>query len=90
MELPFSCPECKGQAMVRFTDDEAKKVRDRIVSEGRSPTIIVKCEKGHELLVTLYNSKDGLGIRDVLVPVRTGTKKASEMEWIKSAFGGGK
>ncbi len=94
MDIPFKCPECKGNAIVRISEDEAKKIKGRIKKEGRSPTLIVECENGHELLVTLYNSRsaDGLGVRDVVMPHQSETKKKDnedrEVDWLKKAFGG--
>ncbi|MGY5851996.1 MAG: hypothetical protein RTU92_00345 [Candidatus Thorarchaeota archaeon] len=92
MELQFQCPDCKGKAIVQMTDDEANKIQQRILNEGRSPTLIIKCENSHELLVTLYNlrSGDGLGVRDVVVAVRADTEKPeSDVDWLTKAFGGG-
>ncbi|NWF94627.1 MAG: hypothetical protein HXY34_00620 [Candidatus Thorarchaeota archaeon] len=87
--IVFSCPECKSKAVVRLSETEAAKIKEEISTKGRSPTLIVKCEKDHELLVTLYNSPSGLGIRDVVVPVRSDSKKkGSEVDWLKQAFGG--
>jgi hypothetical protein len=94
MDIRFQCPDCKGHAVVVLTDDEANEIRDRIRSEGRSPTLIVKCENDHELLVTLYNlrSGDGLGVRDIVVPHKPElTQKSSgskEVDWLTKAFGG--
>ncbi|MFO7837548.1 MAG: hypothetical protein R6V83_12975 [Candidatus Thorarchaeota archaeon] len=75
---------------------EAEDVKKRITEEGRSPTMIVNCSEGHELLVTLYMNGGKLGVRDVMVPVRSGTSKTtgqekpSEIEWVKKTFGGTK
>ncbi|MEM2143691.1 MAG: hypothetical protein QXS20_01360 [Candidatus Thorarchaeota archaeon] len=88
MELRFSCPECRGPAFLRLSTEEAETLKARIKSEGRSPTVITKCEKGHELLVTVYLTEKGLAVRDVNVAVRTGAKKGQEIDWIRSAFGG--
>ncbi|RLI56603.1 MAG: hypothetical protein DRO93_11185 [Candidatus Thorarchaeota archaeon] len=91
MKLVFSCPECNGQAEVAMTDEEAERVRAQILKQGRSPTLIVRCENGHEILVTLYNTPDGLGIRDVVIPMRKDSeegKPVSEIDWLKKAFGG--
>ncbi|MHA1772460.1 MAG: hypothetical protein ACTSYL_12825 [Candidatus Thorarchaeota archaeon] len=91
MKLHFSCPKCKGAAEIEMTDEEAAEVRDRIIEQGRSPTLIVKCENGHDLLVTLYNSADGLGIRDVVIPLHSGKDKSkpkSDFDWVSKAFGG--
>jgi len=97
MDILFKCPECKGNAIVQISDKEAEEVKQRIQNEGRSPTLIVRCENNHELLVTLFNQRDGkgLGIRDVVVPHRSGkpasesTKEDSkELDWLTKAFGG--
>jgi hypothetical protein len=97
MEIRFQCPECKGNALVHLSDLEASSVKSRIQNEGRSPTLIVRCENNHELLVTLYNlhSGEGLGVRDVVVPHRSDTgmvesnkKDSKEIDWLTKAFGG--
>ena len=97
MEIRFQCPECKGNALVHMSDEDAIGVKERIQSEGRSPTLIVRCENNHELLVTLYNlrSGDGLGVRDIVVPHRSDTDKSEskdkdskEVDWLTKAFGG--
>ena len=97
MEILFKCPECKGNAVVSMTDDEANTVKMRIKEEGRSPTLIVRCENNHELLVTLFNQRDGsgLGVRDIIVPQRTEPEKkksieegSKEIDWLTKAFGG--
>ena len=99
MDILFKCPECKGNAKVHMTDEEASEVKQRIQKEGRSPTLIVRCENNHELLVTLYNPRtgEGLGVRDIVVPHRSDTdnstsenKEASEIDWLTKAFGGKK
>jgi hypothetical protein len=97
MEIRFQCPECKGNALVQMSDADAEGVKERIKTEGRSPTLIVRCENKHELLVTLYNlrSGDGLGVRDVVVPHRSDNgktesvdKDSKEIDWLTKAFGG--
>ena len=97
MDILFKCPECKGNALVQMTDEEANEVKQRIQTEGRSPTLIVRCENNHELLVTLYNPRtgEGLGVRDIVVPHRadkddskSDEKKPSEIDWLSKAFGG--
>ncbi|MHA2424925.1 MAG: hypothetical protein ACXAEF_09070 [Candidatus Thorarchaeota archaeon] len=96
MELNFKCPECSGNAKIEMSDGEAEGIRARIVSEGRSPTMIVRCESNHELLVTLYNlrSGEGLGVRDVVVPIKSGDDNKSpksgskEVDFLAKAFGG--
>ncbi len=76
-----------------ITEEEVADVKARIAQDGRSPTVIVKCENGHDLLVTLYNMGDGLGVRDVVVAMTkaevSGNKtEVSEIDWLKRAFGG--
>ncbi len=91
MKLKFSCPECKGSAELEMTDEEAQEIREKISEVGRSPTLIVNCENGHEILVTLYNTPDGLGIRDVVLPLRKDRdedKPKSDMDWVSKTFGG--
>lgn len=97
MEIRFKCPECKGNALVQMSEAEAASVKARIMNEGRSPTLIVTCENNHELLITLYNLRDGegLGVRDIVVPQRsdngkpeTKDKDAKEIDWLTKAFGG--
>jgi hypothetical protein len=99
MDILFKCPECKGNASIQMTDEEATEVKQRIQTDGRSPTLIVRCENNHELLVTLYNprSGEGLGVRDIVVPHRaekkeskSEDKKKSEIDWLAKAFGGKK
>ncbi|MBD3157388.1 MAG: hypothetical protein GF309_01245 [Candidatus Lokiarchaeota archaeon] len=75
-------------------DPEAEAVKKRIADEGRSPTMIVNCSDGHELLITLYMNGGKLAVRDVVVPMRaededTGDdKSSSEIDWLKKTFGG--
>ncbi len=80
-----------------MSDADAEDVKERIIKEGRSPTLIVRCENNHELLVTLYNlrSGDGLGVRDIVVPHRSvgdidnsEDKDSKEIDWLTKAFGG--
>ncbi|MFW9847914.1 MAG: hypothetical protein ACFFF4_02175 [Candidatus Thorarchaeota archaeon] len=80
-----------------MSDEEAQGIRNRIINEGRSPTLIVRCESNHELLVTLYNlrSGEGLGVRDIVVPLKSehdGPKEkksgSKEVDWLAKAFGG--
>ena len=80
-----------------MSDEDAFAVKERIQKEGRSPTLIVRCENNHELLVTLYNlrSGDGLGVRDIVVPHRSdpdksqsNDKDSKELDWLTKAFGG--
>jgi hypothetical protein len=99
MEIRFKCPECKGNAIVHISDTEAHSVRERIQNEGRSPTLIIRCENNHDLLVTLYILRDGagLGVRDIVVPHRSDNNKTEseskdlkEIDWLTKAFGGKK
>jgi len=96
MEIAFKCPECRGHALVELTDEEVTEIRQQIAKQGRSPTLIVRCEKGHELLVTLSNIRtgDGFCVRDVTVARRkegrTGSKsdETKDVDWLIKAFGG--
>jgi hypothetical protein len=96
MEINFKCPDCSGNAKIEMSDEEAEGIRARIVSEGRSPTMIVRCEGNHELLVTLYNlrSGEGLGVRDIVVPIKSGNEEkesksgSKEVDFLARAFGG--
>lgn len=97
MEILFKCPECKGNALIEMSDEEADTVKQRIQSEGRSPTLIIRCVNNHELLVTLYNLRngEGLGVRDIVVPHRSDkgspeskAKDSKEIDWLTKAFGG--
>ncbi|MEM4734343.1 MAG: hypothetical protein QXS20_01380 [Candidatus Thorarchaeota archaeon] len=89
VRLVFRCPECKVSAVLEIEDDEAQRILSRIQKEGRSPPLIVKCENGHEILVTVSTvpSGKGLCIRDVAVPQRKETGKKDD-EWLMKAFGG--
>jgi hypothetical protein len=97
MDIILKCPECKDRATIELTDDEAQRIKQRILDEGRSPTLIVRCVNNHELLVTLYNlrSGEGLGVRDIVVALRgkEGSEKQKksgdkEVDWLAKAFGG--
>ncbi len=91
MDLHFSCPKCNGAAQISLTDEEVNDIQDHIKKQGRSPTLIVKCENGHELLVTLYNTGDGLGVRDVVIPLHSGDEESastSDLDWVSKTFGG--
>jgi hypothetical protein len=99
MDILFKCPECKGNAQVQMTEEEAATVKQRIKDEGRSPTLIVRCENNHELLVTLFNQRngEGLGVRDIVVPQRaepestkSDKEESTEIDWLTKAFGGKK
>ncbi|MGV9169008.1 MAG: hypothetical protein ACOC38_03605 [Promethearchaeia archaeon] len=74
--------------------DEPEAVKERIAEEGRSPTMIVNCSQGHELLITLYINGGKLAVRDVVVPMRAENENINEKEssseigWLKKAFGG--
>ena len=90
MQFVFSCPECSSGAKIVLDENEVESIKSAIREKGRSPTLISSCENGHELLVTLYFRDDELGIRDVLVPLETSTKKndkPKEIDWLRSAFG---
>ena len=94
MELAFSCPECSSGAIITLDDEEVENIKKTIVDKGRSPTLLSKCENGHELLVTLYFRDDELGIRDVAVPIGTSQqekkpekKLSGELDWVKDVFG---
>ncbi len=92
MELAFSCPKCSSPAKITLSNDEVESIKKQIKNEGRSPTLIAKCENGHELLVTLYFRNEELGIRDVMVPIDINgneKSKVSEIDWLRSTFGGG-
>ena len=91
MQFRISCPECSSDATIELKDDEVENIKKAIHDKGRSPTLLSKCDKGHELLVTLYFRDGVLGIRDVIVPLDTGKprkKLAREIDWVRSAFGG--
>jgi hypothetical protein len=97
MDILFKCPECKGNALVQLSDEEAENVKQRIQNEGRSPTLIIRCENDHELLVTLFNQRGGggLGVRDIIVPQRADKSSSEEkkdgskeIDWLAKAFGG--
>jgi hypothetical protein len=94
MELAFSCPECSSGAIIVLEDAKVQEIKTAIVEKGRSPTLLSKCEKGHELLVTLYFRDDELGIRDVAVPIginkqekKDEKKLSGELDWVKDVFG---
>jgi hypothetical protein len=93
MELSFSCPKCSSGATIILDESEVKKIQETIVQKGRSPTMLSKCKNGHELLVTLYFRDGELGVRDVAMPIETGTKDEqrdhrSELDWVRDTFGG--
>ena len=97
MELAFSCPKCSSGAIITLDDEEVNNIQKTIVEKGRSPTLLAKCENGHELIVTLYFRDGELGIRDVVMPidgVTTGGKgkesPPSELDWVRDVFGGSK
>lgn len=95
MELTFSCPECSSGAVINLDDEEVENIKKTIVDKGRSPTLLSRCENGHELLVTLYFRDDELGVRDIAVPIGTGKqekkepdeKLSGELDWVKDVFG---
>jgi hypothetical protein len=95
MELSFSCPECSSGAIINLSEDEVENIKKTIVEKGRSPTLLSRCENGHELLVTLYFRDDELGVRDIAVPIGTGKEEkkkpekelSGELDWVKDVFG---
>ncbi|MHA1637346.1 MAG: hypothetical protein ACTSUB_04960 [Candidatus Thorarchaeota archaeon] len=92
MQFVFACPECASEAKIVLDEEEVESIKAGIREKGRSPTLISRCSKGHELLVTLYFRDDELGIRDVIMPLgKAGTKKEKkkEIDWLRDAFGGG-
>ena len=94
LQIVFQCPECNKSVKMKMKKGEAEDIKKRISAEGRSPTMIVKCPQGHELLVTLYIKEGELAARDIVVPMKIKTKKddkkkaPSEIDWLKDAFGG--
>jgi len=94
MELAFSCPQCSSGAVISLSDEEVENIKVSIVEKGRSPTLLSKCDEGHDLLVTLYFRDDELGVRDVAMPIgktereKDPEKKLSgELDWVKDVFG---
>jgi hypothetical protein len=92
MQLSISCPECSSGAIINLSEDEVNSIKTKIKDDGRSPTLLTKCEKGHELLVTLYFRDDELGVRDIAVPIgrseQEKTEKLSgELDWVRDVFG---
>ncbi|MFW9845688.1 MAG: hypothetical protein ACFFD6_02985 [Candidatus Thorarchaeota archaeon] len=78
--------------MLELGDQETEDIKERILSGGRSPTLIATCTQGHQILVTLYFRDDEFGVRDVMVPIKADkkeSKEVSEIDWIGDAFGGG-
>ncbi len=95
MELAFSCPKCSSGAIITLDDDEIKNIKETILEKGRSPTMLSKCDNGHELLVTLYFRDGELGVRDVVMPIEASSSEkskgpASELDWVRDTFGGKK
>jgi len=93
MELAFSCPKCSSGAIINLDDAEVKIIQETIIEKGRSPTMISKCENGHELLVTLYFRDGELGVRDVVMPIEARASEnpkepPSELDWVRDTFGG--
>lgn len=90
MEIVFKCPSCKGNASVKMTEEEAEEIKQRILDDGRSPTLVIHCENNHELIVTLYNLRtgEGLGVRDIVVAHGSKEEKTDEVDWLSKAFGG--
>jgi hypothetical protein len=93
LQLVFKCPICSSGADLDIDDEQIESIKKAILDHGRSPTLLSKCDDGHELLVTLYFRDDELGIRDVAVPLDpNGEKKEkpTELDWVRSTFGGNK
>ncbi len=94
MQLIMSCPRCSKGAILTLDDDEVESVKEAIVEKGRSPTLLARCESGHELIVTLYVRDGELGVRDIAVPLdskrdeKEPEKAKSELDWVKDVFGG--
>jgi len=93
MELTFSCPKCSSGAIINLDDVEVKNIQEMIIKQGRSPTMISKCENGHELLITLYFRDGELGVRDVVMPIEAKASEnskepPSELDWVRDTFGG--
>ncbi|MFW9802335.1 MAG: hypothetical protein ACFFFC_06775 [Candidatus Thorarchaeota archaeon] len=80
MEIVFKCPECSGETNIEISEKEAAKIRRVILSEGRAPLFIVRCENEHELVVTFYNLRtgEGIGVRDVVIAYRIAEKSPSK------------
>jgi hypothetical protein len=78
-----------------LNEKQEHDVKNRIRSEGRSPTLIAECSEGHELLITLYFRGSELAVRDVIVAYKAGLDEnnskvsKSEIDWVRHAFGGG-
>ncbi len=92
MEIVFKCPVCNGKAVVTLNEAEADEIKQKIIEDGRSPTLVIECEKKHELIITLYNprSGEGLGVRDVIVAHHSEKDdETDEVDWLSKAFGGG-
>lgn len=94
MQLVLSCPKCSKGAVINLDEEEVESIQQSIVERGRSPTLLSRCEGGHELIVTLYFRDGELGIRDIAVPLESkeeeekSKKKTSELDWVKDIFGG--
>jgi hypothetical protein len=80
MEILFKCPECSGEIKIEISAKEVAKIRRNILSEGRSPLFIIRCENEHELAITFYNLRtgEGIGVRDVVVAHRIAQKRPSK------------
>jgi len=94
MNLTVTCPECSKNATLSLNEKQEDDVKNKIRSQGRSPTLITECSQGHELLVTLYFRGSELAVRDVIVAYVPDSeagkqqKAKSEIDWVKHAFGG--
>ncbi len=96
MNLKITCPECDSDATLSLSEEQQNDVKNKIRSEGRSPTLITECSQGHELLITLYFRGSNLSVRDVIVAYKTqpeehdSDESPSEIDWVKQAFGDGR
>ncbi|MBD3406101.1 MAG: hypothetical protein GF411_08255 [Candidatus Lokiarchaeota archaeon] len=90
MILKLNCPECSAEATIDLPTDEVERIKQTILTEGRSPTLIARCKSNHSLLVTLYFRDDALGVRDVRIPLNPSSddKETDEMDWVTGVFGG--
>ncbi|TXT57937.1 MAG: hypothetical protein BAJATHORv1_10646 [Candidatus Thorarchaeota archaeon] len=90
MILTFTCPECSSEAILDLPDTEVERIKQIILTEGRSPTLIARCATNHSLLVTLYFRNDSLAVRDIRVPLNppSDDEESDEMDWVTGVFGG--
>ncbi len=91
MEISLTCPKCSKGTTLSLSDEEANEVKAKILSGGRSPTLLATCPGGHELIITLYFRNNEFGVRDVVMPMRAEENgEVSEIDWVSKAFGGGR